>query len=90
MAKLTDRALRARLALAALLEAPPERRLQTKENWLFVATPGEVRRGWRAWMGTMPGWAERRKSMDPLAAAAATRPSVPPSSHTAKPKGAKK
>ena len=72
MAKLTDRSLRARLALAALMEAPPERHLQARENWLFVATPGEVRRGWRAWMGAMPGWAaERRESMDPLLAAAA-------------------
>ena len=71
MKKLTDRALRARLALAALMEAPPERHLQARENWLFVATPGEVRRGWRAWMGPMPGWARGMKSMDPLLAAAA-------------------
>ncbi|MFH1572231.1 MAG: hypothetical protein ABIL09_29845, partial [Gemmatimonadota bacterium] len=41
----------------ALNAAPPERRAQTLDDWLQVATAAEVRRYWRAWMGMMPGWA---------------------------------
>jgi len=51
---------RANLAAEALRRyrnAQPEMRPQERDNWLYYATAGEVRKHWRKWMGIMPGWA---------------------------------
>jgi hypothetical protein len=52
------RADRAKAALIRLKEYGPEYRAQAYDDWLGVATPGEVRRHWRQWMGAFPQWAE--------------------------------
>jgi hypothetical protein len=47
--------------LAAMRAAPPERIPQLYDSWLQLATPGEVRRFWRRWMGPCPGWVTRKR-----------------------------
>lgn len=44
--------------LAQVKSASPEKRAQAIDSWLELATRGEVRRNWRAWMGPLPGWAK--------------------------------
>lgn len=57
----TTRAERAAFRLDRLLSAQPEFRHQLLEDWLQIATPGEVRRHWikvqRLTGQPIPGWA---------------------------------
>ena len=46
------------LRLQAARDAPKEKRQQAIESWLEVASPTEVRKHWRKWMGQIPGWAK--------------------------------
>ena len=55
---LLTRADRAKAALIRLKEYGPEYRRQAYDDWLGVATPGEVRMHHRDWMGAFPQWAE--------------------------------
>ena len=55
---LLTRADRAKAALTRLRDCAPEYRAQAYDEWLGVATAGEVRRHWRQWMGKFPSWAE--------------------------------
>ena len=55
---MSSRAYRAHKALDRLNVSAPEYRAQAYDEWLGVATPGEVRRHWRQWMGAFPQWAE--------------------------------
>lgn len=56
--KRLHRAARAAAALTRLKGCQPEHRAQTYQDWLGLATPGEVRKHHRAWMGAFPQWAE--------------------------------
>ena len=47
----------ARERLAAVRAVDAARRAAAIDSWLELATPGEVRRAWRAWMGALPLWA---------------------------------
>jgi len=58
MRKMSLRAERAEKALHHLKFCGVEHRRQAYDDWLGVATPGEVRRHWKAWMGPFPQWAE--------------------------------
>ena len=51
------RAKTAARLLSDLKAARPEMRYGLYGDWLGIATPGEVRRYWRSWMGRWPGWA---------------------------------
>lgn len=53
------RAERAKAALKRLNECGPEHRRQAYDDWLGVATAGEVRKHHKDWMGAFPQWAER-------------------------------
>ena len=55
---MSSRAYRAHKALDRLYVSAPEYRRQAYDEWLGVATPGEVRRHGRRWMGAFPPWAE--------------------------------
>jgi hypothetical protein len=55
MSVLTTRAALAAAALTALHDAAPEHRRQRRDEWLALATPGEIRRKYRAWMNIIPG-----------------------------------
>lgn len=57
----TGRAAKATERLAALKDAAPEKRAQALDAWLQVATPAEVRRAWKDWMGHFPEWAADSK-----------------------------
>jgi len=52
------RAKRAAVTLQWLKTCSPEFRAQIYDDWLGLATPGEVRKYWKAWMGPFPQWAE--------------------------------
>ncbi len=58
-ALLLTRAMRAAKALHHLRFCGVEHRRRAYDDWLGLATPGEVRRHWKAWMGPFPQWAER-------------------------------
>lgn len=51
-----SRKQRAAAALRRLQQCQPEYRAQLFDDWIEVATGGEVRRHWRAWMGPFPAW----------------------------------
>ena len=55
---LLTRADRAKAALTRMHQSSPEYHAQAYDEWLGVATPGEVRRHWKPWMGAFPQWAE--------------------------------
>lgn len=55
---MSSRAYRAHKALDRLNVSAPEHRAQAYDEWLGVATPGEVRKHHRDWMGKFPQWAE--------------------------------
>ena len=59
---MSARAYRALKALDRLNVSAPEYRAQAYEEWLGVATPGEVRRHHRSWMGKFPQWAEHESA----------------------------
>jgi hypothetical protein len=59
MKKMSPRAKRAKIRLRRLKECTPRYTAQAYKDWLKVATPGEVRRHHRDWMGPFPQWAER-------------------------------
>lgn len=52
------RAMRAASALRWLKDCGVEHRRQAYDEWLGVATPGEVRKHHQDWMGKFPQWAE--------------------------------
>lgn len=52
------RAKRAAMALYHLKFCGVEHRRQAYDDWLGLATAGEVRRHHRDWMGPFPQWAE--------------------------------
>ena len=52
-------AMRRLAYLRAAWPEHPEYVAQRKDDWLEIATGGEVRRFWRPWMGRMPAWAVR-------------------------------
>ena len=56
--KRLHRAARAAAALTRLKACQPENRRQAYDEWLGLATPGEVRKHHRAWMGAFTQWAE--------------------------------
>lgn len=53
------RAERAKELLKRLHECGPEYRAQAYDDWLSLATAGEVRKHHKDWMGAFPAWAER-------------------------------
>lgn len=55
---LLTRAQRAMKLLRCLRACAPEYRAQACDDWLSLATAGEVRRHWKPWMGAFPPWAE--------------------------------
>ena len=55
---MSSRAYRAHKALDRLNVSAPEYRAQAYDDWLALATPGEVRKYHRDWMGAFPQWAE--------------------------------
>ena len=58
MSELT-RAQRAMKALQWLRECGVQYRREAYNEWLGLATPGEVRKYHKDWMGKFPQWAER-------------------------------
>ena len=56
--KRLHRAARAAAALTRLKACQPEQRRQAYDEWLGLATGGEVRRHHKDWMGPFPQWAE--------------------------------
>lgn len=56
----SDRRERAMAAYRRVFDMMPGAGMrQAIDAWLALATPGEVRRYWKRWMGRLPGWAEK-------------------------------
>ena len=56
------RAQRAMKALQRLRYCGVQHRRQAYDEWLGLATPGEVRKHHRDWMGKFPQWAEHESA----------------------------
>ena len=54
----TPRAQRAMALLCWLKDCGVEHRRQAYDDWLSLATAGEVRKHHKDWMGKFPQWAE--------------------------------
>lgn len=56
------RAQRAMKLLQRLRYCGVEHRRQAYDDWLSLATPGEVRKYHQGWMGKFPQWAEHESA----------------------------